>query len=202
MKRKNDIILFIFCFLLVIKSYSQSDKELREQAKILWKNAIEPTDTYDDYIKKRSNQAFSYQIKNFKNKNSVNIDKTANKLKSSTYDFDIIVIAESGLYNGGLEYEINRYMYDIQQVYNYDIVLAIVSGGTAENIKSNILEYFYNPELKGVVLIGNIPVAWYEMEHDFGDTSRDYAQWPMDIYYMDLDGIWEDNYKKIYWVFG
>lgn len=47
--------------------------------------------------------------------------------------------------------------------------------------------------LVGVVLIGDLPVPWYQMMDNFGGPPYDYEEFPIDLFYMDLDGIWEDN---------
>jgi hypothetical protein len=39
------------------------------------------------------------------------------------------------------------------------------------------------PNLAGVLLIGDFPVPWYEVGEQF----------PIDLYYMDLNGIWQDS---------
>jgi len=39
-------------------------------------------------------------------------------------------------------------------------------------------------DLEGCLLIGDFPVPWYEL---------DSKQFPMDVYYMDLDGLWLDD---------
>ncbi|MBA7477865.1 hypothetical protein ES707_13280 [subsurface metagenome] len=43
--------------------------------------------------------------------------------------------------------------------------------------------------LVGCVLVGDFPVPWYEMDDDFEGV---YSDFPCDLYYMDLDGNWED----------
>ncbi len=41
----------------------------------------------------------------------------------------------------------------------------------------------------GMVLVGDISIAWYENDHDYKDKR---AEFPIDLYYMDLDGNWTD----------
>jgi hypothetical protein len=45
-----------------------------------------------------------------------------------------------------------------------------------------------------VVLIGQLPVAWFEVpnDHYWWNGGYGYADWPCDLFYMDLDGLWED----------
>ena len=48
---------------------------------------------------------------------------------------------------------------------------------------------YYN--LEGAVFIGDLPIAEYEVEDDFNKYG--YRTFPIDLYYMDLDGFWLDN---------
>ena len=48
--------------------------------------------------------------------------------------------------------------------------------------------------LQGALLIGKFPVPWYQQCDDNGEH---YQEYPVDLYYMDLDGIWEDNYHYV-----
>ncbi len=48
--------------------------------------------------------------------------------------------------------------------------------------------------LTGALLIGNFPIPWYQTGHCTKDSCTHYQEFPADLYYMDLDGIWQDNY--------
>jgi hypothetical protein len=61
-----------------------------------------------------------------------------------------------------------------------------VKGGTAQEFKTFLKGL---PSLVGAVLVGNIPVAWFEMSDDFYGA----AEFPCDLYYMDLNGTWTDT---------
>ena len=67
--------------------------------------------------------------------------------------------------------------------------IEVCSNGNHVEIKDLIL--FYNTNLIGCVFIGDIDVAYYEIENDFG--NKGYRSWPCDLFYMDLDGQWIDN---------
>lgn len=41
----------------------------------------------------------------------------------------------------------------------------------------------------GALLVGHLPVAWFEMDDDFGGS---HAEFPCDLYFMDLNGTWTD----------
>jgi len=44
--------------------------------------------------------------------------------------------------------------------------------------------------LKGVLMVGSLPVAWFEMSDDFNNQSTEF---PCDLYFMDLNGTWTDT---------
>jgi len=51
--------------------------------------------------------------------------------------------------------------------------------------------------LSGAILIGDLPVPWYQMINRFFDGRDDYEEFPIDLYYMDLDGVWLDTLKYV-----
>ncbi len=65
----------------------------------------------------------------------------------------------------------------------HSVFLQTVSGGTPEEIKEWIIER-NDSGSKGTVLIGDITAAWAEVSG---------SVFPCDLFYMDLDGNWEDN---------
>ncbi|HDQ99554.1 MAG TPA: hypothetical protein ENN51_04625, partial [candidate division WOR-3 bacterium] len=48
------------------------------------------------------------------------------------------------------------------------------------------------------MLIGNLPVAWFQMINDFNNSGGNdgYEEFPSDLYFMDLDGSWLDNLER------
>ena len=68
----------------------------------------------------------------------------------------------------------------------YSVTIHSVAGGTPSDIRA-LLQGITG--LVGAVLIGDLPVPWFQMWDDFGGR---YAEFPIDLYYMDLDGIWTD----------
>ena len=100
----------------------------------------------------------------------------------------VLIIVNSSIYSQ-LADKINRYCYDINYIYGCEVVMKQVSGSNHIDIKNLILSEI--TDLDGVVLIGNIPVAWYQVPNDHDEYG--YAEWPCDLYYMDTDGIWIDS---------
>jgi len=100
----------------------------------------------------------------------------------------ILVIVNSSIYSQSSE-KIKRYCYDINYIYGCKVIMKQVSNPNHINIKNLILSEVTN--LDGVVLIGDIPVAWYQVSNDHNKYG--YAEWPCDLYYMDTDGSWIDS---------
>ena len=100
-------------------------------------------------------------------------------------DSSVLIIVESSVYNSMQSY-ILRYATDIYYGTDYDVYIESVNNASHVQIKELILSY--QNKLIGVVLIGDIAHASYEKRY-----KNKADVWPCDLYYMDLNGIWEDN---------
>lgn len=101
----------------------------------------------------------------------------------------VLIIVDSALYSK-LNYEINRYAYDIYYVYGCNVIMEQVASETCQDLKNLILSY--HTDLDGCVFIGDIAPAWYEAIDIVSDTTL--KHWPCDLYYMDLvNGSWPDQ---------
>lgn len=101
---------------------------------------------------------------------------------------DYLIIAKRSLYDS-LSIDLKMYSEDVHAIFGYGIYLETVTDDTPETIKSLICSY--RNRLCGVLLVGNIASAFYEVENDH--NLYGYRHWPCDLFYMDLDGIWTDS---------
>jgi hypothetical protein len=139
-----------------------------------------PHGSYEDYIKSRGSEPFS--IKRI---------KEAQSGRSTPL---IIIFISSNLF-AHIQNEINEY--NATLINNgYDTVVFSMAGGTAEDMKNQILSYWNNGyNVTGAVLFGDLPVAWFHHENDFYGPE----EFPCDLFLMDLDGTWVDtNHDGIY----
>jgi len=75
----------------------------------------------------------------------------------------------------------------------FDTITYLYVSGTPEDLRTYLTTLYEQAEsLVGAVLIGNIPHIICEMMQDWGDGSE-YEDFPCDIFYMDLNGIWSDT---------
>ena len=101
---------------------------------------------------------------------------------------NILVIANSSVYSS-IEEDITQYAHDIHYAHQIGVDVEVCTNANYMDIKNLILAYANN--LIGVVLVGDIDVAYYETANDHNKYG--YKSWPCDLYYMDLDGSWWDN---------
>ncbi len=91
-----------------------------------------------------------------------------------------------------------QYVHDLRaQGYGVRVDTAAFSSGLAdaESLRA-FFQSLYANDLAGVVLVGDLPVPWYQMMDNFGGPPYDYEEFPIDLFYMDLDGIWEDTLRN------
>lgn len=102
---------------------------------------------------------------------------------------DIAILIDNAVY-GSLTNELTQLCQNLQSE-GYTIHSHTISGGTPEEVKT-LLQNLYNTNaIEGALLIGNIPVAWFEIADDF--HAYGYADFPCDLFFMDLDGTWLDT---------
>jgi hypothetical protein len=87
-----------------------------------------------------------------------------------------------------IQASLDQYITDLA-LDGFEIELIAASGGTVQEFRS-FLYTKYLEGMQGAILIGDLPIAWYEItcwewvEHE---------EFPCDLYYMDLDGDWNDG---------
>jgi hypothetical protein len=94
---------------------------------------------------------------------------------------DVSILVDAGLYPD-IESSLDQYLADVSAE-GYRVFMQTVSGGTPAEIKSWVLER-YNYGSEGFLFVGDVTAAWAEVSG---------AQFPCDLFYMDLDGNWQDN---------
>jgi len=95
----------------------------------------------------------------------------------------VCVLVDSSVYDP-LKPWIDVYVTDVEGT-GIDAIAMRVENKSAREIRE-ILKGI--PDLVGCLLVGDIPAAWYETW--MKGTHREF---PTDIYYADLDGLWEDK---------
>ena len=100
---------------------------------------------------------------------------------------EFLVIVNTMLYND-VSASVDQYVMDLIGE-GYDAELYITLGGSPDDLRS-FLQGEYGDGLFGCVLIGDLPIPWFET--DFGDPPE-HSEFPIDLFYMDLNGVFLDT---------
>lgn len=93
-----------------------------------------------------------------------------------------------GSLHEALENHIDLYIRDVE-LEGWAVTLWLCEGGMPAEVRSFLQKRYAGDAIKGCLMIGELPVAWYEMDDDFNNK---HAEFPIDLYYMDLDGGFGD----------
>ncbi len=87
----------------------------------------------------------------------------------------------------GIQESLTRYAQDVS-LDGYSVDLVVGTFATPAELRAFLLAK-NEAGVQGCLLVGDFPVAWYRTNYsDWGPE-----QFPIDLYYMDLDGAWEDG---------
>ena len=106
-----------------------------------------------------------------------------------------VIIVESDLYTQ-IGTSVDTYISDLTDD-GFEATLFTSQGGTPENLKEQILIPEWEDSAVGCLLVGDLPIPWFELYEDFDDNGIPDNNWrvdfPCDIFYMDMDGEWVDT---------
>jgi len=103
---------------------------------------------------------------------------------------EILVIANSSL-APSIHSSLEQYVSDLQTE-GYKTVLHIMDSEESPSNLRNFLKQKWeaNNNLEGALLVGDLPIVWFEINKDIGGY---YSKFPIDLYFMDLNGSWNDS---------
>uniref|UniRef100_A0A7C4GF45 Gingipain domain-containing protein n=1 Tax=candidate division WOR-3 bacterium TaxID=2052148 RepID=A0A7C4GF45_UNCW3 len=117
----------------------------------------------------------------------------------STFDDRVDVLVESALLPG-LQPWIDTLCADLAAE-GWTVRAFSVSGTQPESLRA-FLRAELDSGLLAATFVGDLPVAWFQMIDDWNSNgSRDpdegYEEFPCDLYFMDLDGHWRDEFIRL-----
>ncbi|MEO0136297.1 MAG: hypothetical protein ABIL86_02065 [candidate division WOR-3 bacterium] len=132
-------------------------------------------ETYEEWIAQNPYSDFSYKMDRIEHGDG----RAGN----------IAILTQQNIANA-LTDEINQLINNLQRE-GFTIFSYQIAGGTPESLRTFLQSLYNNHNIEGALFIGNLPVAWFEIANDFGQYG--YTQFPIDLFYMDLNGIWLDT---------
>ncbi|MEO0081267.1 MAG: T9SS type A sorting domain-containing protein [candidate division WOR-3 bacterium] len=94
----------------------------------------------------------------------------------------VLVLVNAELYQS-LTTEISTYLSDLTSE-GFSTKLVATSGGRPANLRQ-LLQVHRDSGLVGAVMVGDLPVAWWE-------SSNSGEDFPLDLFFTDLDGVFSD----------
>ncbi len=118
-----------------------------------------------------------------------------NRISSNQREEGFLIIVELDLYPEIAD-AMATYQNDLTSE-GYNSFLIEFSGTVAFDMKIQIMLYFQEENVNNVILIGDLPVVWFEMFEDFNnngiwDPDENWVDFPIELYFSDIDGSWED----------
>lgn len=104
----------------------------------------------------------------------------------------VAVVVEQGLVEA-LAPELERFSADLEAD-GYSVFSYQASGGMPPDLRTLLATAYSTHGIEGALLVGDLPVAWYQIKRDIGNNYN-YSEWPIDLYYMDLNGAWYDTMR-------
>ncbi len=117
------------------------------------------------------------------------IDLTGkNQTKAAAADGIKFCIIVNSTLRPQIQTSLDQYVVDLTGE-GYDVETYATSGGTPEDVRA-FLQGRYALGLVGCILIGDLPIPWYETE--CWSDPVEHEEFPCDLFYMDLDGSFSD----------
>jgi hypothetical protein len=98
----------------------------------------------------------------------------------------VLVLVNSSIFDG-VQASLDHYKVDLRSSGFEDIIVMNWSEPSPIRVRETLLQFYSTNNLAGALLVGDIPYAEYEMTSEWG-----YERFPIDLYYMDLNGVWTD----------
>jgi len=109
----------------------------------------------------------------------------------SSDDPTMYVLVNSTIYEP-LDDELTRYKEDVEDTEDLEVEIIENTYTDPSEIRNFLQDGYENDGLVGVFLVGNLHYAEFEIS-DHPGYPDGYSRFPIDHYYTDLDGTWEDT---------
>ncbi|MEO0019318.1 MAG: C25 family cysteine peptidase [candidate division WOR-3 bacterium] len=123
------------------------------------------------------------------------------QLKSCRHTFNdrVDILVQDSLASALADYLDTLYL-DLEDE-GYDVAAFAITGTSCESLRAFLQREYQDSALTAAILIGNLPVAWFQMIDDWNNNGRrdpddGYEEFPCDLYFMDLDGVWQDTWVR------
>lgn len=171
---KKTLVVFLTVVLFASVGHNirgQSDFDYTKVTRLRWMDPDRNPITYQEYLSERE---FASEFDS--------------RLVSSSRkgDAPICIVINNLLYLT-IQSSFSTFLSDLEEDGYAPNVYTAVNNGDEAALKDILISEWNSRGIAGAILIGDLPVAWYEM------TVWDYEEFPIDLFFMDLDGRWFDH---------
>jgi hypothetical protein len=171
---RKTLMVFLAVVLLASISdnvWAQSDFDYSKVTRLRWIDPDRNPITYQEY---RGSREFATEL-------------DARLVYSGSKGDTPVCIVINNLLHFTIEGTFSVFVSDLESDgYSVNVYTALNNGDEA-GLKDILISEWNSRGVVGAILIGDLPVAWYEM------TVWDYEEFPIDLFFMDLDGRWFDH---------
>lgn len=169
-------VLFVLSITISGNLLGQTKFDYKRVNPLRWMDPLRNPITYQKYLKSRE------FAKDFK----ARLIYSSPKGVSTRGETPICIIMNT-LLQPLIQTSFSRFILDLEmEGYNMNLYTAANNGDEAA-LRNLLISEWNNRQIAGVILIGDLAVPWYEM------TVWGAEEFPIDLYYMDLDGLWFDT---------
>jgi hypothetical protein len=151
--------------------WAQSDFDYTKVTRLRWMDPDRTPITYQEY---RENRQFAEQL-------------DARLVHSGSKGDTPVCIVINNLLHFAIQSSFSVFISDLENDGYSVSVYTAFNNGDEVGLKDILISEWNSRGIEGAILIGDLPVAWYEM------TVWDYEEFPIDLFFMDLDGRWFDH---------
>jgi hypothetical protein len=177
--RRTPVIAVVMVLLVVLtfgQSQAKDDFDYKQINPLRWMDPDRNPTSYREYhLNRQFGESFDAQLIYSGNKEDVPICIVINVLLQP--------LVETTFSTFLADLEAEGYSPNVYTAVNDDDEVAL---------KNLLISEFNTRGIAGGILIGDLPIAWYEMTHP-PDWGGDHVEFPIDLFFMDLDGTWIDD---------
>ncbi len=167
-------VILILCMKGAVLSQNKDDHTKIQVTR--WLDSSTRPETYAEYLGSRSfDQQFDSRL----------------SYSSQRLGYNICMVVNADLYPEIAD-SLSMFLFDLESE-GYDVnVYTAYNDGDEAALRSLLISEWTNRNIEGAILIGDLALAWYEMTEPT-HWGGDHVEFPIDLFYMDLDGEWIDS---------
>ncbi len=174
---KRVLMVLVALLMISINSYAQdrSDFDYRNINLLRWMDPYQNPITYQEYMSRRK---FASEF------------NPARIYSSHKGDTPICIVINDLLYPS-IQSSFSVFVADLENEGYSPNVYTALNNGDEVALKKILISEWNERNIAGAILIGDLPVAWYEMTEP-PEWGGSHVEFPIDLFFMDLDGLWID----------